>query len=46
MFKLLCPKCKNSMNYQSTTKILTGKRKRCVYCGHSFATKDHILKIL
>ena len=41
---LLCPKCKNKMKYQTTDIYLTGKRKRCVYCGNSFKVKDNRIK--
>jgi len=44
MLLLICPKCKNRMKYQSQDKILTGKRKACVYCGRSFLVRENILK--
>ncbi len=42
-FLVKCPSCGNKMKYHSTTKILSGKKKRCVYCGRSFSVKDHVL---
>ena len=44
IFLLRCPKCKNSMKYQSKDCILTGKRKVCVYCGHSFKVRTNFAK--
>jgi len=44
MFLLKCPKCNNTQNYQSSTITLTGKRKKCVYCGNSFKVHENILK--
>jgi DNA-directed RNA polymerase subunit M/transcription elongation factor TFIIS len=46
MILLKCPKCGNKMKYQSRGDILTGKRKSCVYCGHSFKASEHIIKKL
>jgi uncharacterized protein (DUF983 family) len=43
MFKLHCPKCGNSMNYQNYTGLI-GKRKACVYCGKSFKVMENIIK--
>jgi transcription initiation factor IIE alpha subunit len=43
-FLLRCPKCGHDMKYHTTTKVLSEKRKRCVYCGHSFKAKDHVMK--
>ncbi|MBS3098359.1 hypothetical protein J4209_06205 [Candidatus Woesearchaeota archaeon] len=44
MFLLKCPKCGNNMKYDSRGAILTGKRKRCVYCGHGYKVKEHIIE--
>ena len=44
MLLLRCPKCGQKMKYNSATPILTKKRKRCVYCGHSFKVTDNIVK--
>ncbi len=46
MFLLKCPKCGNKMKYQSKGIVLTGKRKRCVYCGKSYKIRDSIIKKL
>jgi len=46
MLLLRCPKCKNSMKYQSRDMILVKKRKQCVYCGKGFSITDHIVKKL
>jgi transposase-like protein len=43
-FLLKCPKCGHGMKYHTDTKILSDKRKRCVYCGRNFKVKDHVLK--
>ncbi|MBU0627819.1 MAG: hypothetical protein KKC75_01410 [Nanoarchaeota archaeon] len=40
-FLLRCPKCHHNMKYQSQTMILTGKRKSCVYCNHSFKVRTN-----
>jgi hypothetical protein len=40
---LRCPKCGNKMKY-ATSGGLEGKRKRCVYCGKSFAVRGRIAK--
>jgi len=42
MLLLRCPKCHNKMKYQSSGSI-AGKRKRCVYCGHSFLVSKWFL---
>jgi hypothetical protein len=42
IFLLRCPKCKNTMKYQSKDSILTGKRKACVYCGKSFLVRKNL----
>lgn len=41
---LICPKCKNKMKYKSQDKIITGKRKTCVYCGKSFSVGENVIK--
>jgi len=53
MIIVRCPKCKNVMKYQPmkyTGNVLTAKKKRCVYCGHTFKIhsdekKSRIIKI-
>ncbi|MDP7458089.1 MAG: hypothetical protein QGH47_05165 [Candidatus Woesearchaeota archaeon] len=32
------------MLYESRDKILTGKVKKCVYCGRNFSVKNCIVK--
>ncbi len=44
MLLLKCPKCGHSMKYQSKDNSLAGKKKACVYCGHSFKVSEHIIK--
>ncbi|MBU3941905.1 MAG: hypothetical protein KKF74_03255 [Nanoarchaeota archaeon] len=44
MLLLKCPKCGQKMKYNSASGMLTKKRKRCVYCGHSFKVTDSIIK--
>jgi predicted RNA-binding Zn-ribbon protein involved in translation (DUF1610 family) len=46
MLLLKCPKCGHSMKYQNKGNILTGKKKQCVYCGHSFKVSGHIIEKL
>ncbi|MBW2967787.1 hypothetical protein KY362_04835 [Candidatus Woesearchaeota archaeon] len=41
---LNCPKCGHQMKYHTDTRILSGKRKRCVFCGKSISVKDNVLK--
>ena len=41
---LRCPKCKQTMKYQSRDRILTFKVKRCVYCGRSFKVLANIIR--
>ncbi|MBS3131786.1 hypothetical protein J4212_05110 [Candidatus Woesearchaeota archaeon] len=45
-FLLRCPKCKNTMKYHTDTKILTEKRKKCVYCGFSMSVRKALEKKL
>jgi len=43
MLLLKCPKCGNTM--RSEPKGMVGnKRKRCVYCGHSFEMRKYVVK--
>ncbi|MBI2102041.1 hypothetical protein J4204_05960 [Candidatus Woesearchaeota archaeon] len=44
MFLLQCPKCKNRMKYQSKDIYLSGKRKKCVYCGFSISVNKAVVK--
>jgi len=44
MFRLLCPNCKNYLNYQPLKAEISDKRKRCVYCGKNFTVKNQIIK--
>ncbi|NQU79201.1 hypothetical protein HQ545_05540 [Candidatus Woesearchaeota archaeon] len=43
-FLLRCPGCGHNMKYHTITRILSDKRKSCVYCGRSFKVKEHVLK--
>lgn len=43
-FVLRCPKCGHDMKYHTPTRILTDKRKRCVYCGSSFKVRENMVK--
>ncbi|MBD3310140.1 hypothetical protein GF351_02890 [Candidatus Woesearchaeota archaeon] len=43
---LKCPKCKNNMRYQGRAVYVGDKRKRCVYCGHSFRISERVVKKL
>lgn len=41
MFVVKCPQCKHDMRYHALkTAPVTEKRKKCVYCGHTF--KIHV----
>jgi hypothetical protein len=40
---LKCPKCGNKMLYQARERVLSGKKKTCVYCGSSFSVSGHII---
>ena len=44
MLLLKCPKCGQKMKYESSDSLLIKKRKRCVYCGHSFKVTDSIIR--
>ncbi|MFC1727862.1 hypothetical protein ACFLZ7_00145 [Nanoarchaeota archaeon] len=44
IFQLRCPACKQKMKYGTDTRILTKKRKRCVYCGRSFSVRNNLIK--
>ncbi|MBI2557855.1 hypothetical protein HYW20_00890 [Candidatus Woesearchaeota archaeon] len=44
MLLLQCPKCKNRMKYQSKDSFLSGKKKRCVYCGFHIMVNMAIIK--
>jgi len=41
---LKCPKCGHKMKYEARNMTLTGKRKRCVYCGFSIGINKNIVK--
>lgn len=42
-FLINCRSCGHRMKYHTDTKILTGKRKRCVFCGRSISVKDNVV---
>jgi hypothetical protein len=44
MFLLRCPNCKNQMKCNPKGNVLSGKSKRCVYCGKSFSVKNNIIQ--
>ncbi|MBI2647302.1 hypothetical protein HYW99_02390 [Candidatus Woesearchaeota archaeon] len=44
MLLLQCPKCKNQMKYRSKEIYIVGKKKKCVYCNHSFSVNKGIVK--
>ncbi|MFH1408563.1 MAG: hypothetical protein ABIH34_01520 [Nanoarchaeota archaeon] len=44
IFLLRCTHCSQRMKFQSPTKVLAGKRKRCVYCGKSFNVFKGVLR--
>lgn len=41
---LLCPRCGQRMKYQPRDRRLSGKTKKCVYCGFSMTVSKYILK--
>ena len=43
VFTVKCPYCGNLMLYSSKTRFVKGKRKKCVFCGHSFEVSKHIV---
>ncbi|MBU2560886.1 MAG: hypothetical protein KKD17_01215 [Nanoarchaeota archaeon] len=43
-FLLKCPGCGHDMLYHTDSRILSDKRKSCVYCGRSFKAKEHVVK--
>ena len=43
-FMVKCPGCGHDMKYMTDSKILTGKNKKCPYCGKSFRVKDRVMK--
>jgi ribosomal protein S27AE len=43
VFLVKCPKCGNSMKFLPVHLVdFSKKRKKCVYCGHSFLIQKHI----
>jgi len=36
MLLVKCPMCLNDMKYAPSSKSISKKKKRCVYCGVSF----------
>jgi Zn ribbon nucleic-acid-binding protein len=45
MLLLKCPKCGQKMKYEAlNNNNISKKRKKCVYCGHSFKVVDCIVK--
>lgn len=41
-----CKKCGHKMKYMPSSMILTGKKKPCVYCGHSISVSQAVVKAL
>lgn len=46
MFLLKCPRCGNSMKYQSRDASIIGKRKACVYCNFSMDIRKCVVQEL
>ncbi|MDD5086483.1 MAG: hypothetical protein PHV16_01895 [Candidatus Nanoarchaeia archaeon] len=45
MLLLKCPKCGQKMKYDAANnRNINKKRKKCVYCGHSFKAVENIVK--
>lgn len=44
MFVVKCPQCKHTMRYQAVkTAPISDKKKKCVYCGHTFKIHVNLL---
>jgi len=43
MFVLKCPKCGNKMKCEPQEGAISGKSKKCVYCGRSFKIKGRVV---
>ena len=41
--KVRCSKCKNTMLYESMDGKISGKVKRCVYCGFSMQVRKAMM---
>ncbi len=46
MFILECPQCRHEMKYDTKDAYLTGKKKRCVYCGKTFDVPKNMIRKL
>lgn len=46
LFLLKCSNCGHDQKYHTDNLILTGKKKRCVYCGKTFSVRSHLVKRL
>jgi len=45
MFVVRCPECKHTQRYQSAkTAPVSEKKKKCVYCGHTFKIHPSLVK--
>ena len=45
IFTLMCPKCGNKMKFLPLNMDdFSKKKKKCVYCGHSFAVHKSLSK--
>ena len=43
VFTIRCPKCGNKMKYlPNNLNDFSNKKKRCVYCGHTFNVHKNI----
>ncbi|MGM5480014.1 MAG: hypothetical protein ACQESC_00975 [Nanobdellota archaeon] len=36
---LICPNCRQKMQYHNRTPEVIGKTKKCVFCGRTFTIK-------
>lgn len=44
MLLLRCKRCGNRMKYHPLPGGISGKRKKCVYCGASFKVSESIVR--
>jgi ribosomal protein S27AE len=43
VFLVKCPKCGNTMKFlPKNLDNFSEKKKKCVYCGHSFLVQKHV----
>lgn len=43
MLTVRCPKCHNSMKYESKSDFPASKTKKCVFCNRSFKIGENVV---